>query len=44
MKLKFHRDIQLLVGVDVDGAKLKKKGYVKTARLVDDSQWVVSSL
>ncbi|XP_075901384.1 small RNA 2'-O-methyltransferase isoform X2 [Nelusetta ayraudi] len=25
MKLKFHRDIELLVGVDIDGAKLKKK-------------------
>lgn len=28
-KLKFHHDVELLVGVDIDGAKLKKKGYVK---------------
>ena len=24
-KLKFHREIDLLVGVDIDGAKVKKK-------------------
>lgn len=24
-KLKFHRDIELLVGVDLNGAKLQKK-------------------
>lgn len=28
MKLKFHHDIELLVGVDIDDAKMKKKMYV----------------
>lgn len=27
-KLKFHREIELLVGVDINGAKVKKKMYV----------------
>lgn len=27
-QLKFHREIELLVGVDINGAKLKKKMYV----------------
>ncbi|KAJ0065358.1 hypothetical protein NL108_007563, partial [Boleophthalmus pectinirostris] len=26
-QLKFHREIELLVGVDINGAKVKKKGY-----------------
>lgn len=28
-KLKFHQEIELLVGVDINGAKIKKKKYVK---------------
>lgn len=27
-KLKFHREIELLVGVDINGAVVKKKMYV----------------
>lgn len=27
-KLKFHREIELLVGVDINGDKVKKKMYV----------------
>lgn len=27
-KLKFHREIELLVGVDINGAKVKKHMYV----------------
>lgn len=27
-KLKFHREIELLVGVDINGAKVKRKMYV----------------
>lgn len=29
-RLKFHREIELLVGVDINGAKVKKHMYVVT--------------